>query len=151
MSAPPVVQERKNGRSHRSPLNLQKYLEIHPPRKNPAIGSHPHLLQNRCQLEGDLQSLIVGAWQHTHIDDGQGYEPVSQDMRFVIPSAGRMLYCQHVPGITDHAENAADITWKDKTILLPGPPAGYTVTFWSEDTMIWENEILSSCYLLERR
>lgn len=100
--------------------------------------------------EGDLKTIIVGAWQHTHFDTGGGYEAASYDHRFVFPSSERVLYCQHVPGITDHAEIAADFTWDDTRIVLPGAP-GYVVLSWDADTMIWLNRADDSHYLLQRR
>lgn len=101
---------------------------------------------------GEISDAIVGSWQHTHIDYGSGYEAVeAEDLRFVFPTSDRMLYCQHVPGITDHASNAGDITWDGTTIVLPSGSAGYTVTAWNEDVMVWANEIVESTYLLQRR
>lgn len=100
---------------------------------------------------GALDKIIIGSWQHTHYDTGAGYEATDNDIRYVFPAAERILYCQHVPGITDHAENAADISWDGTTIVLPGGRAGFTVTAWEADTMVWRNELDGSNYLLQRR
>lgn len=101
--------------------------------------------------EGDLDTIIIGAWQHTHFIAGSGYEPLDDvDIRYVFPSRDRMLYCQHVPGITEYAENAADISWEDTGIVLPHGSVGYTVTSWDENSMVWQNHLDGSSYLLQR-
>lgn len=101
---------------------------------------------------GDLPAVLVGSWQHTHTDEGSGFEAVTNDHRYVLASPDRMLYCQHVPGATEHAENAADVTLNGATIELPGGKYGYTVTAWDEDTMVWDNPVGGGyLYLLERR
>ncbi|HLU64561.1 MAG TPA: hypothetical protein VKY66_08565 [Protaetiibacter sp.] len=100
---------------------------------------------------GELQSIIVGAWQHTHFDTGGGYEPVTADIRYVFPSTQRILYCQHVEGVTNHAENAADISWDDTRIVVPGGAPGWVVLSWDADTMVWLNRADDSHYLLQRR
>jgi len=102
--------------------------------------------------EGNLDEVIVGSWQHTHTSEGGGFEAVTNDHRYVFPSPGRMLYCQHVPGATDHAENAADVTLNGTEIELPGGKYGYTVTAWDADTMLWDNPVGGGyVYLLQRR
>lgn len=102
--------------------------------------------------DGDLAQTLVGAWQHTHTDEGAGFEPVTNDYRYVFPSSDRLLYCQHVPGVTDFAENSGDITLHDTTIELPGGVYSYTVIAWSDDAMIWDNPAGGgSVYLLQRR
>ncbi|XBH21349.1 hypothetical protein V5R04_14225 [Jonesiaceae bacterium BS-20] len=100
-----------------------------------------------------LERVIIGAWQHTHIDSGSGFEPLNSgtDIRYVFPSATRLLYCQDVAGATSQAENAADITLDGTKIVLPGSAPGYTVTGWSADTMVWTNNRDGSTYLLARR
>lgn len=101
---------------------------------------------------GKLPEVIVGAWQHTHTDDGSGFEEVDNDHRFVFPSPDRMLYCQHVPGATEHQDNAADITLNGTEIELPGGKYGYAVTAWDGDTMVWDNPVGNGyVYLLQRR
>lgn len=101
--------------------------------------------------EGNLDAIIIGVWQHTHYDSGAGYEPLAdKDIRYVFPSLDRMLYCQHVPGITEYAENAGDISWEDTGIVLPTGSVGYTVTSWDENTMVWINHLDGSTYLLQR-
>lgn len=101
---------------------------------------------------GDLSTAIIGAWQHTHIDSGSGYEAVkpTTDIRYVFPSTTRMLYCQDVVGATSKAENAVDIELSGTTLVLP-LPTGYTVMAWTNDTMVWTNERDGSLYLLKRR
>lgn len=102
--------------------------------------------------EGELTDVLVGAWQHTHTDEGAGFEPVTNDHRYVFPAPERMLYCQHVPGATDHAENAANVVLNGTTIELPGGKYGYTVTAWDQDTMVWDNPVGGGyIYLLQRR
>lgn len=102
---------------------------------------------------GGLETAIIGAWQHTHIDSGSGYEPVGDgtDIRYVFPSTTRILYCQDVKGATDQAENAADITLDGTKIVLPGSAPGFEVISWSADTMVWNNNLDGSKYLLHRR
>src|SRR5690554_4493835 len=58
--------------------------------------------------DGDLQSTIIGAWQHTHYDEGGGWEAMNHDIRYVFASGDQILYCQHVPDVTEHAENRAE-------------------------------------------
>ncbi|HET8895663.1 MAG TPA: hypothetical protein VFN04_00215, partial [Protaetiibacter sp.] len=101
--------------------------------------------------EGELHTTIVGAWQHTHFDSGGGYEAVTADIRYVFPSSGRLLYCQHVEGVTDHRENATDISWDDTRIVLPVAAPGWVVIAWDADTMVWLNRADDSHYLLQRR
>lgn len=101
--------------------------------------------------DGELSGVLVGAWQHTHTDDGYGFTEVVNDHRFVFPAADRMLYCQHVPGATEYAENAANVTLNGTTIELPGGYS-YTVTAWGEDTMLWNNPVGGGFdYILQRR
>lgn len=102
--------------------------------------------------DGDLKTVVVGAWQHTHFDTGSGWEALdSEDIRYVFPSATRMLYCQDVPGATHQAENAADIGWDGDRIAPPGSHPGFTVVAWSDDAMVWRNHTDDSTYLLKRR
>ncbi|MGO3147388.1 MAG: hypothetical protein ACTIJ6_06895 [Leucobacter sp.] len=102
--------------------------------------------------EGELSEALIGAWQHTHTDEGAGFEAVTNDHRYIIPSPDRMLYCQHVPGATEYAENAADVTLNGTTIELPGGKYGYTVLAWDEDSMLWDNPVGGGyVYLLQRR
>lgn len=102
--------------------------------------------------DGELADVIVGAWQHTHTDEGSGFEATTNDHRYVFPSPDRMLYCQHVPGATEHEENAADIVLNGTVIELPGGKYGYTVTAWDEDTLMWDNPVGGGyVYLLQRR
>jgi hypothetical protein len=50
----------------------------------------------------DVEQAVLGSWQHTHIDYGSGFEPVSPttDIRYVL-SPETFLYCQDVEGATD--------------------------------------------------
>lgn len=101
---------------------------------------------------GELPKVLIGSWQHTHTDEGAGFEAVTNDHRFVFSSPDRMLYCQHVPGATDHAENAADVTLNGTKIELPGGKYAYTVTAWDDNTMLWDNPVGGGyVYLLQRR
>ena len=100
----------------------------------------------------ELSEALVGSWQHTHTDEGAGFEEVPNDHRFVFPASDRLLYCQHVPGATEYAEYAADVILNGTTIELPGGKYGYTVTAWDEDTMLWDNPVGGGyVYLLQRR
>lgn len=102
--------------------------------------------------DGALAEILVGSWQHTHTDDGSGFEEVANDHRFVFPSPDRMLYCQHVPGVTDYAENAADVVLNGTRIEWGGGAFGYTVMAWDADTMVWDNPVGGGyVYLLQRR
>lgn len=98
-------------------------------------------------------AAIIGAWQHTHIDTGSGFEPLSQgtDIRYVFPSTTRLLYCQDVTGATNQAENAVDIEINGTSIVLPAPATGYEMTAWTAESMLWTNERDGSTYLLRRR
>lgn len=102
---------------------------------------------------GDIATVLIGAWQHTHIDSGSGYEALAPttDIRYVFPSTNRMLYCQDVAGATSQAENAVDITLEGTEIVLPSPATGYGVVAWDQNTMVWENHRDGSMYLLTRR
>lgn len=102
--------------------------------------------------EGDLATVLVGSWQHTYIDEGNGFEAVTKDIRYVFPSAEQLIYCQHVPGVTEYAENKAAITLDGTTILPPSPHKGYEVLAWSANTMLWQNNYIDGVtYLLVRR
>lgn len=100
---------------------------------------------------GELVSVLIGSWQHTHFDTGSGWESTSNDLRYVFPAEDRMIYCQHVPGITDHAENRAGISLEGALIQPPSPHPGFEVVAWSTDTMLWVNHFDDSRYLLVRR
>lgn len=101
---------------------------------------------------GELATAIIGAWQHTHIDSGSGYEALepTTDIRFVFPSTTRMLYCQDVTGATSQAENAVDISLDGTEITLP-TFTPYGVVAWDANTMVWTNHRDGSLYLLQRR
>lgn len=99
----------------------------------------------------DLGSALIGAWQHTHFDDGDGIEPVTGDIRYVFPADGEMIYCQHIAGITDRAEQAAPITIVDNRISPPAPHPGFDVMLMGDDTMVWINNMDGSSYVLVRR
>jgi hypothetical protein len=100
----------------------------------------------------ELSETILGSWQHTHIDDGAGFEPVrpTTDIRYVL-SADTFLYCQDVEGATDQAERSAPMKIEGNEIILPSPASGYAVTAWNDDTMVWLNHFDDSLYLLQRR
>lgn len=102
--------------------------------------------------KGDLRTVIVGAWQHTAIDHGSGFEPLGiQDIRYVFPSPDRLLYCQHIPGVLEHLHNAADISWDGTRIVVPGGAPGFEVLEWNDSTMVWTNHMDGTTYLLQRR
>ena len=102
--------------------------------------------------DGELGVRLVGSWQHTHFDSGGGFEPIDgKDIRYVFPSTERMFYCQHVPGITEFAEQGADITLDGQSIVLPGSHPGFTVQEWNDSSMVWVNNMDGSLYLLQRR
>ncbi len=101
--------------------------------------------------DGDLGVRLVGAWQHTHFDTGGGFEPLDgKDIRYIFPSTERMLYCQHVPGVTEFAEQGTDITLEGQAIVLPGSHPGFTVQEWDDSSMVWVNNMDGSLYLLQR-
>lgn len=102
---------------------------------------------------GDLATVLIGSWQHTHIDSGSGYEALkpTTDIRFVFPSTTRLLYCQDVAGATSQAENAVNISLDGTELVLPSPATGYGVVSWDANTMVWKNHRDGSLYLLQRR
>ncbi|HRN29533.1 MAG TPA: hypothetical protein PK781_03375 [Terrimesophilobacter sp.] len=100
--------------------------------------------------EGDLPTVLIGSWQHTHFDSGDGWEVLDNDIRYVFPAPGQLIYCQHVPGITDHAENATTHTLEGTLIAPPSHP-GWDATAWGADRMVWINNLDGSTYLLVRR
>ncbi len=101
----------------------------------------------------ELSTAIIGAWQHTHINSGSGYEAVkpTTDIRYVFPSTTTMLYCQDVTGATSQAERQVTMSLDGVEIILPSPATGYAVTAWNADTMVWTNHRDGSLYLLKRR
>lgn len=101
--------------------------------------------------DGELASALIGSWQHTHFDSGSGWEANTNDIRYVFPTDSTLLYCQHVPGITDHAENRAGMTLNGTVIQPPDPHPGFEVVAWSTDRMLWTNNLDGSRYLLVRR
>ena len=102
---------------------------------------------------GELAASIIGAWQHTHIDSGSGFEAVkpTTDIRYVFPSTTTMLYCQDVAGATSQAERSVEITLDGVELILPSPATGYGIIAWDSDTMLWKNHRDGSLYLLKRR
>lgn len=116
---------------------------------SPRLSAPAHAPEGQA---GELEEVLIGAWQHTHTDEGSGFEDVVNDHRYVFPAANRMLYCQHVPGATDYAENAADVVLNGTAIELPGGKYAYTITAWDEDTLVWDNPVGGGfVYLLQRR
>lgn len=100
---------------------------------------------------GDLATVLIGSWQHTHVDSGAGMESLEEDIRYVFPAPDQLIYCQHVAGITDHAENKTTVTLEGTLIAPPAPHPGFEVTAWSADRMVWTNNFDGSTYLLVRR
>ena len=103
--------------------------------------------------DGDLATAIIGAWQHTHIDEGSGYKPLkpTTDIRFVFPSTTTMLYCQNVASFSTPSERQVTMSLDGLEIILPEPATGYAVTAWDANTMVWENHRDGTFYLLQRR
>lgn len=101
--------------------------------------------------EGALATVLIGSWQHTHFDSGDGMESLDEDIRYVFPAPDQLIYCQHVPGITERAENTTTITLEGTLIAPPAPHPGFEVTAWSTDRMVWTNNFDGSTYLLVRR
>lgn len=101
----------------------------------------------------DLSTALIGSWQHTHIDSGSGFEALgdTRDIRYVFPSTTKLLYCQDVKGATSKAEQSAAIELDGANIVLPAPSKGFTVTAWTDSTMLWTNNLDGSMYLLKRR
>lgn len=100
----------------------------------------------------DFATAILGSWQHTHINEGSGFEPLKSttDIRFVLTS-DRFLYCQDVDGATDKSEISAPLQLEGTDLVLPSPATGYAVTAWDENTMVWLNHRDGTLYLLKRR
>ncbi len=98
---------------------------------------------------GDIATVLIGAWQHTHIDS-EALKPTT-DIRYVFASTSRMLYCQDVAGATSQAENAADITLNGTEITLDGGASLYGIVAWDANTMVWTNHRDGTSYLLQRR
>lgn len=100
----------------------------------------------------DFETAILGSWQHTHINEGSGFEPLkpTTDIRFVLTS-DRFLYCQDVDGATDKSEISAPLQLEGTDLVLPSPATGYAVTAWDENTMVWLNHRDGTLYLLKRR
>ena len=102
---------------------------------------------------GDLAVALIGAWQHTHTDEGAGYVALkpTTDIRFVFPSSTRMLYCQDVKGATTQAENPVDLIINGMELELGSSGVSYGVVAWDANTMVWKNNRDGSNYLLQRR
>lgn len=100
----------------------------------------------------DFETAILGSWQHTHINEGSGFEPLKSttDIRFVLTS-DRFLYCQDVDGATDKSEISTPLQLEGTDLVLPSPATGYAVTAWDENTMVWLNHRDGTLYLLKRR
>lgn len=102
---------------------------------------------------GELATALIGAWQHTHINEGSAFEPVGAgtDIRYIFPSSSRLLYCQDVAGATHQAENATDLTIEGTTLILGASGVSYGVVAWDANAMVWKNHRDGSLYLLQRR
>jgi hypothetical protein len=100
----------------------------------------------------DLPVAVLGSWQHTHINEGGGFEPVkpTTDIRYVL-SSDTFLYCQDVQGATEQGENSAPLVLDGDEIVLPSPATGYKIVAWNENLMVWLNHRDGSLYLLQRR
>jgi hypothetical protein len=100
----------------------------------------------------DLPVAVLGSWQHTHINEGEGFKPVkpTTDIRYVL-SSDTFLYCQDVRGATEQGENSAPLVLDGDEIVLPSPATGYKIVAWNENLMVWLNHRDGSLYLLQRR
>lgn len=103
--------------------------------------------------DGDISTAIIGAWQHTHIDEGAGFYEVDEgtDIRFVFPSATEFLYCQDIAGVLEQEQISATITLENNEISRPDSDPVYGVTAWSDDILVLTNMRDQSLYLLQRR
>lgn len=101
--------------------------------------------------EGKLEDVLVGSWQHTYFDSGNGFEEVSNDIRYVFPSTSEMIYCQDVPGVTDQAENNSGFKLEGTDLVLPGGHPGFAATDWNDNVLMLHNNFDGSTYLLQRR
>jgi hypothetical protein len=100
----------------------------------------------------DVALAVLGSWQHTHINEGGGFEPLkpTTDIRYVL-SSDTFLYCQDVQGATEEGENSAPLVLDGDEIVLPSPATGYKIVAWDENMMVWVNHRDDSLYLLQRR
>ena len=100
---------------------------------------------------GDLKKIVVGSWQQTHFDFGDGFKPVKdKDLRYVFPSSSRLLFCKDAVGTTNRVDNAADIVW-DGNLIAPPAGKGFEIVSWNNEAMIWVNKFDNARYLLKRR
>lgn len=100
---------------------------------------------------GDLASILIGSWQHVALDDGSGFTAPTPDIRYVFPSLDSLIYCQHLPGVTEYGESSASMTLDGTRIAPPEPHPGWEVIAWDADRMLWTNNMDGSTYLLVRR
>lgn len=107
--------------------------------------------ETSTEAPSNIEAQIIGAWQHTYFDTGSGREAPGPDIRYIFPTVGGMVYCQDLPGVTDQAENHAEITFEGNLIQPSGGHPGFQVVAMSQDTMRWINNLDGSQYILERR
>lgn len=102
--------------------------------------------------DGDLAEVLVGAWQHTHIDTGSGFKPLKagEDIRYIFPSSSQLMYCQDIKGVLEKQDTTADLKIQGPKLVFPGNP-GYKVIAWDDSTMVWVNLRGNEKYLLARR
>lgn len=103
--------------------------------------------------DGDINTAIIGAWQHTHIDEGDGFYEVGEgtDIRFVFPSPTEFLYCQDIAGVLEERQIDATVVIENNEISRPDSDPVYVAQAWSDDTLVLTNMLDQSLYLLKRR
>lgn len=103
--------------------------------------------------DGDINTAITGAWQHTHIDEGDGFYEVGEgtDIRFVFPSPTEFLYCQDIAGVLEERQIEATIVIENNGFGRPDSEQLYVAQAWSDDTLVLTNMLDQSLYLLQRR
>lgn len=106
--------------------------------------------------DGELAELLVGAWQRTGYDIGEGYqmyssdgESADRDYRFFFTADGEYLFCQNTPE-TDHGERRGDFTLEEATLDL-SDDGSYTALSWNEENMTWKNHLSGATVYLQRR
>jgi len=104
--------------------------------------------------QGSLEDVVVGIWQHVFIyDDGEPLSPISDDttdIRFAIPDTETFIYCQDVTPDVDGG-NESSLTIDGTKLDIAGP--GYTATAWTDQTMVWRNDLYEDkdqFYVLQR-
>ena len=105
---------------------------------------------------GDVAAAVIGLWQHTYTEDGDGnlseVSDDSTDIRFSIPDANTFRFCQQVDILGDEPQiNESELTIDG--LKLDISAAGYTVAGWSDDVLRLHNDYFEDrdeYFLLER-